>query len=65
MDLHLNFSLYNATNLCAVLVPSSTEDPKIPTSLGYHLADIYNEELEKAMKASPEVQPFASTWAHY
>ena len=65
MALHLNFSLCNVTNLYTVLATSSTEDSKIPTSLGYHLADIYNEELEKAMKASPEVQPFASTRARY
>jgi hypothetical protein len=46
------------TRLIGVPVASSTEDSKIPTSLGYHLADIYNEELEKSMKASPEVPSF-------
>ncbi|PVG00915.1 Nop52-domain-containing protein [Serendipita vermifera] len=37
--------------------PLYPEDRKIPTSLGYHLADIYNEELNKAMAANPEAAP--------
>jgi len=34
--------------------PLSPNDSKIPPSLAYHLADIYLEELNKALSSSPE-----------
>ncbi|KAG9041229.1 hypothetical protein FS837_012531 [Tulasnella sp. UAMH 9824] len=41
--------------------PLDPDDPKHITSLAYHLADIYLEELEKALKASevPSRDPYA------
>ncbi|KIM31887.1 hypothetical protein M408DRAFT_327284 [Serendipita vermifera MAFF 305830] len=37
--------------------PLNREDRKIPTSLVYHLADIQNEELNKAMSSEPTPPP--------
>lgn len=33
--------------------PLCPSDPRVPTSLAYHLADIYLEELERALKGTP------------
>jgi len=41
----------------------SSDDTRVPTSLAYHLADIYLEELDKADKAlgnSPEPTPLST-----
>ncbi|KAF9535665.1 ribosomal RNA processing protein [Crepidotus variabilis] len=37
--------------------PLCSVDIKVPTSLSYHIADIYLEELEKTLKSSPECLP--------
>ncbi|KAI0652418.1 Nop52-domain-containing protein [Trametes meyenii] len=37
--------------------PLCSEDPRVPTSLAYHLADIYLEELDKALGNSPVPSP--------
>jgi len=34
---------------------NSPDDKRIPTSLAFHLSDIYLEELNKAIKASDSV----------
>lgn len=44
---------YLAPNPCSD--SSSREDRKIPTSIAFHLADIYNEELNKVMCCDPAV----------
>ena len=35
----------------------SPDDPRVPTSLSYHLADIYLEELDKALGSPPVDSP--------
>ncbi|KZV88056.1 ribosomal RNA processing protein [Exidia glandulosa HHB12029] len=37
--------------------PLCPDDNKVPSSLAYHLADIYLEELEKALNAAPSPSP--------
>ncbi|KAI9068693.1 Nop52-domain-containing protein [Trametes sanguinea] len=37
--------------------PLCAEDPRVPTSLAYHLADIYLEELDKALGNPPVPSP--------
>lgn len=41
---------YFPTNL--PIIPRSCDDSRVPTSLAYHLADIYLEELDKALGSS-------------
>lgn len=38
-------------------IPFSPTDPKVPPSLAYHLADIYLEELNKALTNPPSTSP--------
>lgn len=38
-------------------MPVSPEDPRVPTSLTYHLSDIYLEELDKALSQLDDARP--------
>ena len=66
-------SLLSKRNWMKLTKKHSPENPRVPVSLAYHLADIYIEELDKPLEASEDplpaplstpLEPFLTLAAH-
>jgi ribosomal RNA-processing protein 1 len=53
----VRLAVTSCENLAISCNGTSPSDIRVPTSLSYHLADIYLEELEKALSTSPSPPP--------